>query len=328
MEGHKKIANHLTRKKKISLGRDKSPVIRERQLSVPSIPKYISIYHGTTEWGLHFPEASGDCQSPININSRESKYDQRLKDNPLEVKYVICRESEILNTGATVQVTFKHDSDDANTQGGGVVSGGSAKRDTTISYISGGPFQKGDEYELAACTFHWGKEQERGSEHTVNFKAYPMELHLIHWNTTQFSSVEEAMEKPGGLAIIALFVQIGRENQGLRSFTDCLESIQYKGRSVTISTPFNTNCLLPDPMLRDFWTYQGSLTSPPCCENVTWILFRYPLTVSISQIEDFRRLKNHMKGEQLTNGNESGSLVDNFRPVQPLNKRIVWASFR
>ncbi|XP_071814294.1 carbonic anhydrase-related protein-like isoform X2 [Apostichopus japonicus] len=322
LEGQKKISFHIVKKKRKISGREKSSLIRERILSGPNFPEFTSIYHGTTEWGLHFPEASGDSQSPININSREAKYDQKLKDNPLEAKYVLCRESEILNTGATVQVTFKHDSDDGNKLG-------SKREDSTISYIRGGPFQDGDDYELAACTFHWGKEEDRGSEHTVNFKAYPMELHLIHWNTTKFSTVEDAMGRPGGLAIIALFVQIGRENNGLRSFTDCLESIQYKGRSITVSTPFNTNCLLPDPMLRDFWTYQGSLTSPPCCENVTWILFRYPLTLSISQIEDFRRLKNHMKGEQLTPaGNDSGSLVDNFRPVQPLNKRIVWASFR
>lgn len=279
------------------------------------------VIEGTTEWGLHFPEASGESQSPININSRETKFDQKLKDNKLELCYVVCRESEILNTGATVQITFKHDSNN-------LAKGGHEKEETSKSYMKGGPFMAGDDYELAACTFHWGKEEERGSEHTVNFKAYPMELHLIHWNTTQFSTVEEAMGKPGGLAIIALFVQIGRENTGLRAFTECLESIQYKGRSVNVSIPFNTNCLLPDPMLRDFWTYQGSLTSPPCCENVTWILFRYPLTVSNSQIEEFRRLKNHMKGEQVGAGDEAGCLVDNFRPTQPLNKRTVWASFR
>lgn len=39
-----------------------------------------------------------------------------------------------------------------------------------------------------------------------------------------------------------------------------------------------------DPMLRDYWTYQGSLTSPPCSENVTWVIFRYPLTISNTQV--------------------------------------------
>lgn len=39
-----------------------------------------------------------------------------------------------------------------------------------------------------------------------------------------------------------------------------------------------------DPLLRDYWVYEGSLTIPPCSEGVTWILFRYPLTISQLQV--------------------------------------------
>lgn len=42
--------------------------------------------------------------------------------------------------------------------------------------------------------------------------------------------------------------------------------------------------LISDPLLRDYWVYEGSLTIPPCSEGVTWILFRYPLTVSQVQV--------------------------------------------
>lgn len=42
--------------------------------------------------------------------------------------------------------------------------------------------------------------------------------------------------------------------------------------------------LIADPLLRDYWVYEGSLTIPPCSEGVTWILFRYPLTVSQVQV--------------------------------------------
>ena len=51
-----------------------------------------------------------------------------------------------------------------------------------------------------------------------------------------------------------------------------------------LTTSFNPNCLLPDPSLRDYWTYAGSLTTPPYCENVTWILLRYPLSISKEQV--------------------------------------------
>nr|XP_035924153.1 carbonic anhydrase-related protein isoform X2 [Halichoerus grypus] len=104
-------------------------------------------------------------------------------------------------------------------------------------------------------------------------------LHLIHWNSTLFGSIDEAVGKPHGIAIIALFVQIGKEHVGLKAVTEILQDIQYKGKSKTIPC-FNPNTLLPDPLLRDYWVYEGSLTIPPCSEGVTWILFRYPLTIS------------------------------------------------
>nr|XP_054769559.1 carbonic anhydrase-related protein-like [Lytechinus pictus] len=157
--------------------------------------------------------------------------------------------------------------------------------------------------------------------------SYILKLHLIHWNSSTYNTLEEAMGKPHGIAIIALFIQVGREHTGLRTFTDYLEAVQYKGRTLGVTTPFHPSCLLPDPQLRDFWTYQGSLTTPPCYERVTWILFRYPLTISISQMEEFRRLKNHVKGDFSFRG-EEGLLVDNFRPTQPLNDRTIEASFQ
>ncbi|XP_072168751.1 carbonic anhydrase-related protein-like [Diadema setosum] len=277
-------------------------------------------YNGTAEWGLHFSEANGDCQSPININSREAVFRDSLNHPPLETNYALCRECDLINMGTGVQIIFKYKSD-----------GISGLRDTSMdvpkSLLSGGPLPTNSKFELAACAFHWGQKDDRGSEHTVNFKAYPMELHLIHWNCTLYGSLEEAMGKPNGIAIIGLFIQVGREHTGLRTFTDYLEAVQYKGRTLSVTTPFHPSCLLPDPQLHDFWTYQGSLTTPPCYERVTWIIFRYPLTISISQMEEFRRLKNHVKGDFSFRG-EEGLLVDNFRPTQPLNDRVVEASFQ
>ncbi|XP_030879742.1 carbonic anhydrase-related protein isoform X1 [Leptonychotes weddellii] len=165
-----------------------------------------------------------------------------------------------------------------------------------------------------------------------------MELHLIHWNSTLFGSIDEAVGKPHGITIIALFVQIGKEHVGLKAVTEILQDIQYKshltrdlqllrqGKSKTIPC-FNPNTLLPDPLLRDYWVYEGSLTIPPCSEGVTWILFRYPLTISQLQIEEFRRLRTHVKGAELMEGCD-GVLGDNFRPTQPLSDRIIRAAFQ
>uniref|UniRef100_A0ABI7WBL8 Alpha-carbonic anhydrase domain-containing protein n=2 Tax=Felinae TaxID=338152 RepID=A0ABI7WBL8_FELCA len=152
------------------------------------------------------------------------------------------------------------------------------------------------------------------------------QLHLIHWNATLFGSIDEAVGKPHGIAIIALFVQIGKEHVGLKAVTEILQDIQYKGKSKTIPC-FNPNTLLPDPLLRDYWVYEGSLTIPPCSEGVTWILFRYPLTISQLQIEEFRRLRTHVKGAELVEGCD-GILGDNFRPTQPLSDRVIRAAFQ
>ena len=224
------------------------------------------IYPQSAEWGAKFPEANGTSQSPVNINSREAIYDDTLNNTPLLFNYALSRETDMCNNGHCVVVYPKYKQGES----------GYRLEQLAIpkSFLSGGPFPVGQEYELAEFRFHWGRDDSRGSEHNVNGKAFPLELHLIHWNSSLYPSLEEALGKPGGIAIVAIFIQIGREHTGLKFMTEHLEDIWYKGRHVTISTAFNPNCLLPDPMLRDFWTYEGSLTSPPCSEGVTWVILR------------------------------------------------------
>ncbi|XP_075406806.1 carbonic anhydrase-related protein isoform X2 [Tenrec ecaudatus] len=228
-------------------------------------------YEEGVEWGLVFPDANGEYQSPINLNSREARYDPSLLDVRLTPNYVVCRDCEVTNDGHTIQVILK-----------------------SKSVLSGGPLPQGHEFELYEVRFHWGRENQRGSEHTVNFKAFPME--------------------------------IGKEHAGLKAVTEILQDIQYKGKTKIIPC-FNPNTLLPDPLLRDYWVYEGSLTIPPCSEGVTWVLFRYPLTISQLQIEEFRRLRTHVKGAELVEGCD-GILGDNFRPTQPLSDRVIRAAFQ
>ncbi|GAB5583992.1 carbonic anhydrase-related protein isoform X1 [Prionailurus iriomotensis] len=299
-------------------------------------------YEEGVEWGLVFPDANGEYQSPINLNSREARYDPSLLDVRLSPNYVVCRDCEVTNDGHTIQVILKSKSEQrgakpplrpflpsierVESERTPVSPQQASGRAVAAHVLSGGPLPQGHEFELYEVRFHWGRENQRGSEHTVNFKAFPMELHLIHWNATLFGSIDEAVGKPHGIAIIALFVQIGKEHVGLKAVTEILQDIQYKGKSKTIPC-FNPNTLLPDPLLRDYWVYEGSLTIPPCSEGVTWILFRYPLTISQLQIEEFRRLRTHVKGAELVEGCD-GILGDNFRPTQPLSDRVIRAAFQ
>lgn len=66
--------------------------------------------------------------------------------------------------------------------------------------------------------------------------------------------------------------------------TDCHLGV-HCWRLKSINLPFLTcPSVCTDPLLRDYWVYEGSLTIPPCSEGVTWILFRYPLTISQMQV--------------------------------------------
>ena len=71
--------------------------------------------------------------------------------------------------------------------------------------------------------------------------------------------------------------------------------------------------LIADVKDTAFSTYSGSLTTPGCMEIVNWINFLQPIPISSAQLAKFRMLKD--------GSNED--IVDNFRPVQPLNGREV-----
>lgn len=49
---------------------------------------------------------------------------------------------------------------------------------SSFPVLIGGPLPRGHEFELHDVRFHWGRENQRGSEHTVNFKAFPMEVRV------------------------------------------------------------------------------------------------------------------------------------------------------
>ena len=62
----------------------------------------IFIISGASEWGKHFPEANGSCQSPVNIASDCACFDPQLTQHPLSVNYTTSRETDILNDGQNV----------------------------------------------------------------------------------------------------------------------------------------------------------------------------------------------------------------------------------
>lgn len=63
-------------------------------------------------------------------------------------------------------------------------------------------------YKLEQFHCHWGCTSDRGSEHTVDGRAYAGELHLVHWNCSKYSSFGEAAGYPDGLAVLGVFLTV------------------------------------------------------------------------------------------------------------------------
>jgi carbonic anhydrase len=146
----------------------------------------------------------------------------------------------------------------------------------------------GRRYELVQFHFH------RPSEETVDGIAYPMEAHLVH------------KDGEGRLAVIAVMLRQGIENPFLRSLWANLPAEKEKERVVE-KVSVNAASLLPKN--RAYYTFAGSLTTPPCSEGVTWFVLTTPVDLSSSQVARFDRIYHH-----------------NARPTQPLNGRVVKVS--
>lgn len=129
------------------------------------------------------------------------------------------------------------------------------------------------------------------SEHTVNGVAAPMEIHFVHKN-----------ESTGKLAVIGVFVEEGAANPVLEHFVDHLPAT--KDATYEAADTYAAADLFPADA--SYFTYAGSLTTPPCSEIVTWTVMEHPIEASAEQIHKFEALEH-----------------ENARPVQPLEGRTI-----
>ena len=154
--------------------------------------------------------------------------------------------------------------------------------------VTGGPLGT-DQYRLLQIHSHWGSDDSCGSEHTVQGKSFPCEVHLVHWNVTKYENPGEAMEcTEDGLAVIGVFVEIGDNSAPLSRICDHLSQIQYKGDTVPFDTSkMDLNQFIPNRENLKFWNYEGSLTTPPFSESVIWIVLEDTITASAEQVRNF-----------------------------------------
>ncbi|KAM5262630.1 carbonic anhydrase 5A, mitochondrial [Ctenodactylus gundi] len=246
-------------------------------------------------WRGHISVPGGTRQSPINIQQKDTVYDPRLQ--PLRVSYDPMSCLHMWNTGYFFQVEFAE---------AAVGSG-----------ICGGPLD--NPYRLKQFHFHWGEADDRGSEHAVDGGVYPAELHVVHWNSEKYLSYKEATVGKDGLAVISVFLKLGAPHPALQKLVDVLPEIKHKDTRVALG-PFDPSHLLPS--CHDYWTYAGSLTTPPLAESVTWIIQKEPIEVASSQLLAFRTLLASARGEQ------EEVMGANYRPLQPLMARQLQVADR
>jgi carbonic anhydrase len=135
---------------------------------------------------------------------------------------------------------------------------------------------QGETYPLRQFHFH------SPSEHSLNEQFYPLEIHFVHKTAA------------GKTLVVGVFVEEGEFNTELDAALG----------DKMVSTVSALDLL---PRDNNYFHYMGSLTTPPCSEQVTWIVMKEPIEASKAQLNILQKI----------NGGP------NNRPLQSLNKRII-----
>jgi carbonic anhydrase len=143
----------------------------------------------------------------------------------------------------------------------------------------------GIQFELKQFHFH------SPSENHIEGKSYAMEAHLVH------------VDRDGNLAVVSIMIQQGEQSAAIDSIWSSIPGEE--GEVGAPELPFSAAALLPGN--RDYYRFNGSLTTPPCTEGVRRVVMKQPISASADQVATFSQLMRH----------------PNNRPTQAINAREV-----
>ncbi|KAM4623955.1 uncharacterized protein ACJ7VT_004925 isoform 1-T2 [Polymixia lowei] len=253
---------------------------------------------------------AGHRQSPVNIEKSKTTEDRSL-DEFTYVKFDDKRTMKyMMNTGHTVKCVLK---------------------DSMVEVSGGG---LGHVYSTLQFHFHWGDTSDRsgGSEHTVDSKRYPMEMHIV--NKRKDLTLDEAVRTPTGLAVLGFFIEAAEDHKGRsggstheeeeeeeekptsnsdswKKLTSYLSAIQNISSKVNITEDISMDELLGDVDRTAYYRYNGSLTTPACNEAVVWTVFKQPIKVD----KNLMKMFPHYAGYHSV-----------YRPQQALRGRTVYTT--
>ncbi|MBN3304229.1 CAH15 anhydrase, partial [Amia calva] len=191
-------------------------------------------------------------------------------------------------------------------------------------------------YKAAQLHFHWGNLTTNGSEHTLDSKRYSMEMHIVHIKSTH-ANISSALGDPEGLSVFGFFMQVsGTNNTNYDTIINAIRKIPHKvqfnssifplvstGDSYNLPSTFPLESLLaPGEKYNRYYRYVGSLTTPPCNQSVIWTMFEEPINISQTQYNFFVNNIYSTPAEV----SQHDKLIENFRPIQAVNSRRVYAS--
>ncbi|MES9978664.1 MAG: carbonic anhydrase family protein [Candidatus Thiodiazotropha sp. 6PLUC5] len=221
--------------------------------------------------------SSGKRQSPVNIWSEipADLYTLNFQYQSIPLA--------VLNNGHTLQANY-------STSGKReTVTIGGKSHPVKSNPVYNSTLMVGDHpYKLLQFHFH------TPSEHAREGQRYPMEVHLVHKSAD------------GNLAVVGIFFKRGNENPTLRKILDNT-STEINKVNLVQATTINAADLLPSN--RQLFHYSGSLTTPPCSENVNWFVMKTPIEVSDAQVNQFKNL-----------------IGENARPLQSMHWRSMLTS--
>merc|ERR1719244_1214539 len=205
---------------------------------------------GPAYWGDLFPQCNGLSQSPIDIST--NNVSPISEPSPLTFSNYNEGNKDLKNKGTSVLLDFEDDAD--------------------FGILRGGPLEGA--YKILQLHFHWGKDDTRGSEHTVDGREYPLELHVVH--------TKDPMNTPFGLAVTGFFFDIDsdeNDNEALAPMIDAFSDIQTVDSKINFAQSGFRLGELMEPVApiseatTPYSAYSGSLTTPACNKVVQSINF-------------------------------------------------------